>query len=910
MLINATQKEELRVALVDGQSLYDLDIERTGRVQKKASIYKGRVTRVEPSLEAAFIDYGADRHGFLPLKEVAREYFSHGHDGGRPHIRDALRPGQELIVQVDKEERGNKGAALTTYIGLAGCYLVLMPNNPRAGGISRRIEGDERNDLKDALSQLALPEGMGLIVRTAGVGRNLEELSWDLDVLLSQWQAIVQASQRPAPFLIHRESDVIIRALRDYLRPDIAEILVDTEEAYQHAKKHIQVVRPDFADRVKRYQDAIPLFNRFQIESQIESAFKREVALENGASIVIDPTEALIAIDINSARATEGSDIEETALQTNLVAAKEIARQLRLRDIGGLIVIDFIDMNSTRHQRMVENHLREELAADRARIQLGRISRFGLLEMSRQRLRPSLGDSSGVSCPRCEGQGTIRNIQSLALALMRIIEDEAMKENTRQVNVQVPVDLAAYLLNEKRQAVLTLEERHQIRIILLPNPHMVTPQYQVVRIREDDATDQEDVPSFKLITPIERKIEDVTAPVQREKTDEPAIKITPIAAPLQITRDKGFIKRVWSAIFGDTTASDTPRRTGSQYTATATTPSEHRPPSRGHHHHRRGRGQQRGSHERGERTERAERGEPRHERGEPRHERGEPRQERGEPRHERSEPRHERGEPRHERGEPRQDRGEQRPEQRSDQRTDRGEPRDERGGRRHHRHRRQGGQNRGERYPRDQNQQQGFEEKPFSDFQDDKNQPTAFEIKPEVAETVIPDIRDSDDRSKQESHAATPKESTPYVQQQRPAQKERPPAPVLDINTPEARAARRLQDAISIVKLTEAEKENTVVTLSEASTPVPEHHFTLVTTKKTETPASVVEHVPQKITTVVPSNENMVTMEETPVVQPRSAPLNQVVTKKGPEAPARVEEKKEKESSYEVIMEEDDNHNR
>ncbi len=894
MLINATQKEELRVALVDGQSLYDLDIERTGRVQKKASIYKGRVTRVEPSLEAAFIDYGADRHGFLPLKEVAREYFSHGHDGGRPHIRDALRPGQELIVQVDKEERGNKGAALTTYIGLAGCYLVLMPNNPRAGGISRRIEGDERNDLKDALSQLPLPEGMGLIVRTAGVGRNLEELSWDLDVLLSQWQAIVQASNRPAPFLIHRESDVIIRALRDYLRPDIAEILVDTEEAYQHAKKHIEVVRPDYADRVKRYQDAIPLFNRFQIESQIESAFKREVALENGASIVIDPTEALIAIDINSARATEGSDIEETALQTNLVAAKEIARQLRLRDIGGLIVIDFIDMNSTRHQRMVENHLREELAADRARIQLGRISRFGLLEMSRQRLRPSLGDSSGVSCPRCEGQGTIRNIQSLALALMRIIEDEAMKENTRQVNVQVPVDLAAYLLNEKRQAVLTLEERHQIRIILLPNPHMVTPQYQVVRIREDDATDQEEVPSFKLITPIERKIEDVTSPAQKEKTDEPAIKITPIAAPLQISRDSGFIKRVWSAIFGSTTASDTPRRATSQYTTTAATPSEHRPPSRGHQHHRRGRGQQqRGSHERGERTDRGERGEPRHERGEPRHERGEPR---------------------HERGEPRQDRGEQRPEQRSDQRTDRGEPRDERGGRRNHRHRRQGGQNRGERYPRDQNQQQSFEEKPFSESQDDRNQATAFEINSEAAEKVIPDIqRESNDNVRQESPVATTRESAPYVQQQRPApssSRERPPAPVLDINTPEARAARRLQDAISIVKLTEAEKENTVVTISEAPTHAPENHFTLVKTKKTESSTSSVAHVPQKITTVVPSSENMVTMEETPIAQPRSAPLNQVVTKKSSETQPRVDEKKEKENSYEVIMEEDENHNR
>lgn len=556
MLINATQKEELRVALVNGQILYDLDIERTGRIQKKASIYKGRVTRVEPSLEAAFIDYGADRHGFLPLKEVAREYFNNPHyldGGGKPHIRDALRPGQELIVQVDKEERGNKGAALTTFIGLAGCYLVLMPNNPRAGGISRRIEGDERNELKDVLNQLPLPEEMGLIVRTAGVGRNLEELRWDLDVLLSQWQAIKRASgDRSAPFLIHRESDVIVRALRDYLRPDISEILVDTEEAYQHAKKHIQVVRPDFADRVKRYSDPIPLFNRFQIENQIESAFKREVGLENGASIVIDPTEALIAIDINSARATEGSDIEETALQTNLVAAKEIARQLRLRDIGGLIVIDFIDMNSSRHQRMVENHLREELKADRARIQLGRISRFGLLEMSRQRLRPSLGDSSQVSCPRCEGQGSIRNIQSLALALLRVIEDEAMKEHTRQVNLQVPVDLAAYLLNEKREAVLNLEQRHNIRIILIPNPHMVTPQYEIARIRDDDSSDQGELPSYKFITQPKTKSEDILSSRDEEKVDEPAIKQFTTIAPVPTSSkgDQGIIRRIWSAVFG------------------------------------------------------------------------------------------------------------------------------------------------------------------------------------------------------------------------------------------------------------------------------------------------------------------------------------------------------------------------
>lgn len=597
MLINATQKEELRVALVDGQLLYDLDVERTGRTQKKASIYKGRVTRVEPSLEAAFIDYGADRHGFLPLKEVAREYFSQGAEGGRPNIRDALKPGQELMVQVDKEERGNKGAALTTFIGLAGCYLVLMPNNPRAGGISRRIEGDERNDLKDALNQLPLPEGMGLIVRTAGVGRNIEELRWDLDVLLSQWQAISNAAnERPAPFLIHRESDVIIRALRDYLRPDITEILVDSEDAYQHAKKHIQVVRPDFADRIKRYQDPIPLFNRFQIESQIESAFKREVLLENGASIVIDPTEALIAIDINSAKATEGSDIEETALQTNLAAAKEIARQLRLRDIGGLIVIDFIDMNSTRNQRMVENQLREELKADRARIQLGRISRFGLMEMSRQRLRPSLGDSSHSACPRCDGQGVIRGIQSLALALVRVIEDEAMKENTKQVNIQVPVELGAYLLNEKRDAITQLEQRYGIRILVLPNPRFETPHYEIARLRQDDSGTDGEVPSYKFITRQEPKDNTLLQSKEAERVDEPAIKhfTPPVAPPTGQAGRDGIVKRLWSALFGS------PEKTEPRTATSSSSTGSHREGREGHRHG----GQHRQNNRRGGRNQR------------------------------------------------------------------------------------------------------------------------------------------------------------------------------------------------------------------------------------------------------------------------------------------------------------------
>lgn len=588
MLINTTQKEELRVALVDGQVLYDLDIERPGRIQKKASIYKGRVTRVEPSLEAAFIDYGAERHGFLPLKEVAKEYFSHfSSSDGRPNIRDALRPGQELVVQVDKEERGNKGAALTTFIGLAGCYLVLMPNNPRAGGISRRIEGTERTELKDALDQLNVPEGMSLIVRTAGVGRSIEELRWDLDVLLSQWQAILQAAQeRPAPFLIHRESDVIIRALRDYLRPEISEILIDTEEAYLHAKNHIQIVRPDFAERVKFYNDPIPLFNRFQVEHQIELVFRRQIALDNGASIVIDPTEALIAIDINSAKATEGSDIEETALQANLAAAKEIARQLRLRDIGGLIVIDFIDMYSIRNQRMVENQLREELKADRARVQLGRISRFGLMEMSRQRLRPSLGDASQMPCPRCEGQGNIRSIQSLALALIRIIEDEAMKENTRQINVQLPVELATYLLNEKREVVINLEQRYGIRILLIPNPHLETPHYEVTRVREEGDEEIEETPSYKLITQVEKKPTDLVMPVETEKFDEPAIRHAPTQAPTPISpvaaRDSGLIRRLWSAVFGSNQKTNATPQISPRHER----PSHHR--SRGQHYRERG----------------------------------------------------------------------------------------------------------------------------------------------------------------------------------------------------------------------------------------------------------------------------------------------------------------------------------
>ncbi|MEF1205535.1 ribonuclease E, partial [Photobacterium damselae] len=488
MLINATQKEELRVALVDGQKLFDLDIESPGHESKKANIYKGRITRIEPSLEAAFVDYGAERHGFLPLKEIAKEYFPQDYSyQGRPNIKEVLKEGQEVIVQVDKEERGNKGAALTTFISLAGSYLVLMPNNPRAGGISRRIEGEERTQLKAALSTLELPHGMGLIVRTAGVGKSAEELEWDLNVLLNHWSAVKEAADaQPAPFLIHQESNVIARAIRDYLRRDIGEILIDSPKIFERARDHIKLVRPDFISRVKRYEGEVPLFSHYQIESQIESAFQREVRLPSGGSIVIDPTEALTSIDINSARATKGGDIEETALQTNLEAADEIARQLRLRDLGGLVVIDFIDMTPVRHQREVENRLREAVRMDRARVQIGRISRFGLLEMSRQRLSPSLAEASHHVCPRCTGTGVVRDNESLSLSILRLIEEEALKDNSSQVLAIVPVAIASYLLNEKRRSVQHIEKYHDVRVIIVPNSDMETPHFEVSRVREGE----------------------------------------------------------------------------------------------------------------------------------------------------------------------------------------------------------------------------------------------------------------------------------------------------------------------------------------------------------------------------------------------------------------------------------------
>ncbi|PHM45960.1 ribonuclease E [Xenorhabdus mauleonii] len=546
MLINATQQEELRVALVDGQRLYDLDIESPGHEQKKANIYKGKITRIEPSLEAAFVDYGAERHGFLPIKEIAREYFpSNYHPHGRPNIKDILKEGQEVIVQVDKEERGNKGAALTTFISLAGSYLVLMPNNPRAGGISRRIEGDDRIELKEALSSLEVPEGMGLIVRTAGVGKSAEALQGDLNFRLRHWEAIKKAADNhPAPFLIHQESNVIVRAFRDYLRPDIGEILIDNPKILDLARQHITALgRPDFASKIKLYSGEVPLFSHYQIESQIESAFQREVRLPSGGSVVIDTTEALTAIDINSSRSTRGGDIEETAFNTNLEAADEIARQLRLRDLGGLIVIDFIDMTPVRHQREVENRLRDAVRQDRARIQIGRISRFGLLEMSRQRLSPSLGESSHHVCPRCSGTGTIRDNESLSLSILRLIEEEALKENTHQVHAIVPVQIASYLLNEKRRAVSAIEHRQGgVGVVIVPNDQMQTPHFSVLRVRKG-----EEISALSYLLPQLHDAE--TTNVQdesqneRKRPEQPAISTFDLpadapAAATAKTRDK------------------------------------------------------------------------------------------------------------------------------------------------------------------------------------------------------------------------------------------------------------------------------------------------------------------------------------------------------------------------------------
>ncbi len=552
MLFNATQQEELRVAIVDGQKLVDLDIESASREQRKSNIYKGVITRIEPSLEAAFVDYGEERHGFLPFKEVSRSYFKADIDVGRARIQDALREGQELIVQIEKDERGTKGAALTTFISLAGRYLVLMPNNPRGGGVSRRVEGEERNELRDTIDQLQLPEGMSVIARTAAIGRSAEELNWDLNYLMQLWTAVDGASkdQSGKPFLIYLESSLVIRAIRDYFQPDIGEILIDTQEIYDQAVAFMQTVMPGNVGKVKLYHDDVPLFSRFQIEHQIESAYSRQVGLPAGGAIVIDHTEALTAIDVNSARATRGGDIEETAYRTNLEAAEEVARQLRLRDLGGLIVIDFIDMESQRNQREVESRLREALRFDRARVQIGKISRFGLMELSRQRLQPSLEETAHISCPRCSGTGFIRGTESTALHVLRIVQEEAMKENTGAVHAQVPVDVSSFLLNEKRGEIQKLEGRLKVNIVLVPNPHLETPHYKVQRLKHDELNEMEHVPSsYELVErPEEPKAPGAEAETKVER-QQPAVKgITPdqpAVPPAKVEGKPGFLARIF-----------------------------------------------------------------------------------------------------------------------------------------------------------------------------------------------------------------------------------------------------------------------------------------------------------------------------------------------------------------------------
>ncbi|MGZ5780135.1 MAG: Rne/Rng family ribonuclease, partial [Burkholderiaceae bacterium] len=499
MLFNATQQEELRVAIVDGQKLIDIDIETTGREQRKSNIYKGVITRIEPSLEACFVSYGEERHGFLPFKEVARTYFKEGVDVRNASIKEALREGQEIMVQVEKEERGQKGAALTSFISLAGRYLVLMPNNPRGGGVSRRVEGEDRQELRETMDKLDLPQGMSVIARTAGIGRNVDELQWDLNYLMQLWRAIEGAGKSaPGAFLIYQESSLVIRAIRDYFQPDIGEILIDTDDIYEQAHQFMSHVMPDMVHRVKRYRDDVPLFSRFQIEHQIETAYSRTVPLPSGGAIVIDHTEALVSVDVNSARSTRGGDIETTALNTNLEAADEVARQLRLRDLGGLIVIDFIDMENSKNQREVETRLKDALHYDRARVQMGKISRFGLMELSRQRLRPSLSEGSHVTCPRCNGTGHIRDTESSALQVLRIIQEEAMKENSASIHVQAPVDVAAFLLNEKRGEILNIETRHRVAVILIPNKHLETPHYKLERIKHDDPRLEEPQASYNM----------------------------------------------------------------------------------------------------------------------------------------------------------------------------------------------------------------------------------------------------------------------------------------------------------------------------------------------------------------------------------------------------------------------------
>lgn len=572
MLFNATQQEELRVAIVDGQKLIDIDIETTGREQRKSNIYKGVITRIEPSLEACFVNYGEERHGFLPFKEVARGYFKDGVDVRNTSIKDALREGQEIMVQVEKEERGNKGAALTTFVSLAGRYLVLMPNNPRGGGVSRRVEGEDRQELRETMDKLDLPSGMSVIARTAGIGRNVDELQWDLNYLMQLWRAIEGAGKSaPGAFLIYQESSLVIRAIRDYFQPDIGEILIDTDGIYEQAHQFMSHVMPDMVHRVKRYSDDVPLFSRFQIEHQIETAYSRTVPLPSGGAIVIDHTEALVSVDVNSARATRGSDIETTAFNTNCEAAEEVARQLRLRDLGGLIVIDFIDMENAKNQREVETRLKDALHYDRARVQMGKISRFGLMELSRQRLRPSLSEGSHVTCPRCNGTGHIRDTESSALQVLRIIQEEAMKEHSAAIHVQAPVDVAAFLLNEKRGEILKIETRHRVTVILIPNKHLETPHYKLERIKHDDPRLEDSQASYTMAEKAEtdisydkRQKEEVKprqeAVVKGITPSQPAplVDRTPAAVPLTSTSDnaakqpakEGFFSKFMDLLFG------------------------------------------------------------------------------------------------------------------------------------------------------------------------------------------------------------------------------------------------------------------------------------------------------------------------------------------------------------------------
>jgi len=544
MLFNATQAEELRVAIVDGQKLIDLDIESAAKEQRKSNIYKGVITRIEPSLEACFVNYGEERHGFLPFKEISRTYFAQGVDPGRAKISEALREGQEVLVQVDKDERGNKGAALTTYISLAGRYLVLMPNNPRGGGVSRRVEGDERAELRDIIDQMEVPQGMSLIARTAAIGRTLEELQWDMNYLFQLWTAIEgAATQQTGPFLIYLEGSLVIRAIRDYFHSEIGEILIDTDDVYEQARAFMGTVMPSNVNRVKRYRDDVPLFSRFQIEHQIESAYSRHVNLPSGGAVVIDHTEALVSVDVNSGRATKGSDIEETALRTNLEAADETARQLRLRDLGGLIVIDFIDMESPKNQREVENRLRDGLRFDRARVQMGKISRFGLMELSRQRLRPALAETSYITCPRCTGTGHIRSTESAALHILRILEEEAMKDNTAAVHTQVPVDVATFLLNEKRADLATIELRHKVNILIIPNVHLETPQHVIERLRHDDLNQEDRTqPSYRMaIEPEPLALQTAAQAEAAKPRQEAAIKQFTPDQPAPLAEEKPVI---------------------------------------------------------------------------------------------------------------------------------------------------------------------------------------------------------------------------------------------------------------------------------------------------------------------------------------------------------------------------------